>query len=70
MQIRVCNRNDYTMYEKDTLYLHYDNWDDYRIQGDYLVVFRFMDELRAIAHTYPKKKAGAVKFANGTLAFE
>ena len=29
MQIRVCNRNDYTMYEKDTLYLRYDNWDDY-----------------------------------------
>ncbi len=29
MRFRVCNRNDYTMYEKDTVYLHYDNWDDY-----------------------------------------
>lgn len=23
MQYRVCNRNDYTMYEKDTLYFDY-----------------------------------------------
>ena len=40
------------------------------IKGDYLVVFNFMEELRAIAHTYPQKKAGAVKCANGTIAFE
>ena len=49
--------------------LRYD-FEQNHIQGDYLVVFRFMDELRTIAHTYPRKKAGAVKFANGTLAFE
>lgn len=49
--------------------LRYD-FEQNHIQGDYLVVFRFMEELKAIAHTYPKKKAGAVKFANGTLAFE
>jgi len=29
-----------------------------------------MEELKTIAHTYPQRKAGAVKFANGTLAFE
>lgn len=40
------------------------------IKGDYLVVFRFMEELRTVAHTYPQKKVGAVKYANGTLAFE
>lgn len=25
------------------------------IKGDYLIVFRFMEELRTIAHTYPQK---------------
>ena len=40
------------------------------IQGDYLIVFRFMEELRTIAHTYPQKKPGAIKFANGVVAFE
>lgn len=49
--------------------LRYDFEQNY-IQGNYLVVFRFMDELRAIAHTYPQKKTGTVKFADGTLAFE
>lgn len=49
--------------------LRYD-FEQNHIQGDYLVVFRFMEELRTIAHTYPQKKTGAVKFANGTLAFE
>ena len=49
--------------------LRYD-FEQNRIQGDYLVVFKFMEELRTIAHTYPQKKAGAVKYANGTLAFE
>lgn len=49
--------------------LRYD-FEQNHIRGDYLVVFRFMEELRTIAHTYPQKKAGAVKFANGTLAFE
>lgn len=49
--------------------LRYDFEQNY-IQGDYLVVFKFMEELRTIAHTYPQKKPGAVKFANGTLAFE
>lgn len=49
--------------------LRYD-FEQNHIQGDYLVVFRFMEELRTIAHTYPLKKAGAVKYANGTLAIE
>ena len=49
--------------------LRYD-FEQNRIKGDYLVVFRFMEELRTIAHTYPQKKAGAVKYVNGTLAFE
>lgn len=49
--------------------LRYD-FEQNRIQGDYLVVFRLMEELKAIAHTYPQQKAGAVKFANGTLAIE
>ena len=49
--------------------LRYD-FEQNRIQGNYLVVFGFMEELRTIAHTYPQKKAGAVKFANGTLAIE
>ena len=49
--------------------LRYD-FEQNHIQGDYLVVFRFMEELRTIAHTYPQKKAGAVKYANGTLAIE
>jgi len=49
--------------------LRYD-FEQNHIQGDYLVVFSFMEELRMIAHTYPQKKAGVVKFANGNLAFE
>ena len=49
--------------------LRYD-FEQNRIQGNYLVVFGFMEELRTIAHTYPQKKAGAVKFENGTLAIE
>ena len=49
--------------------LRYD-FEQNRIQGDYLVVFRFMEELKTIAHTYPQQKAGAVKFANSTLAIE
>ena len=49
--------------------LRYD-FEQNHIQGDYLVVFKFLEELRTIAHTYPQKKPGAVKFANSTLAFE
>lgn len=49
--------------------LRYD-FEQNRIQGDYLVVFRLMEELKTIAHTYPQRKAGAVKFANGTLEIE
>lgn len=29
MQILVHDRYGRAMYEKDTLYLHYDNWDDF-----------------------------------------
>lgn len=49
--------------------LRYD-FEQNHIKGDYLVVFKLMEELRTIAHAYPQKKPGAVKFANGTLAFE
>ena len=49
--------------------LRYD-FEQNHIRGDYLAVFDLMEELRTIAHTYPQKKPGAVKFANGTLAFE
>ena len=35
MQVRVCDRNEYTMYERDTLYLHYDNWDDYHFKTSF-----------------------------------
>lgn len=49
--------------------LRYD-FEQNRITGDYLVVFRFMEELHTIAHTYPQMTSGAVKFANGTLAIE
>lgn len=40
------------------------------IRGDYLLVFQMMEELRAIAHIYPQKKPGAIKYANGVLMFE
>ena len=40
------------------------------IRGDYFSAFEMMDELRSIAHTYPQKRAGAIKYANGVLAFE
>ena len=49
--------------------LRYD-FEQNHIQGDYLVVFKFMEELRMIAHAYPQKRPGAVKFANHTLALE
>ena len=49
--------------------LRYD-FEQNHIKGDYLVVFQLMEELRMIAHTYPQKKPGAVKYAKGVLAFE
>lgn len=49
--------------------LRYD-FEQNRIKGDYLAVFDLMEELKMIAHTYPQKKPGAVKYANGVLAFE
>lgn len=49
--------------------LRYD-FEQNQIKGDYLIVFELMEELRTIAHTYPQKKPGAVKYANGILAFE
>lgn len=49
--------------------LRYD-FEQNHIHGDYLVVFKLMEELRTLAHIYPQKKTGAVKYANGVLAFE
>lgn len=49
--------------------LRYD-FEQNHVQGEYLVVFKLMEELRIIAHTYPQKNPGAVKYANGVLVFE
>lgn len=48
--------------------LRYD-FEQNHIHGDYLVAFKLMEELRTIAHTYPPQTPGAVKYANGTLAY-
>ncbi len=55
---------------KDMLSKQRYDFEQNHIVGNYLVVFRFMEELHTIAHTYPQMTSGAVKFANGTLAFE
>lgn len=49
--------------------LRYD-FEQTHIQGDYLAVFKLMEELKTIAHAYPQRKAGAIKYANGALMFE
>jgi hypothetical protein len=49
--------------------LRYD-FEQNQIKGDYLIVFELMEELKTIAYAYPQKKPGAVKYANGILAFE
>lgn len=64
MQIRVCNRNDYTMYEKDTLYLHYDNWDDYSYKTLFNV--RYVDK-NVNEHSLGPVKIGMVNMEKGRV---
>lgn len=40
------------------------------IEGNYLVLFDLMEELKTISSTYPKIKVGEMRFANGTLSIE
>ena len=46
------------------------NFEVSSIRGDYLIVFRLMKFLKVVAHGYPQKKTGAIKYANGILSFE
>lgn len=46
--------------------LRYD-FEQNHICGDYLVIFKLMEELRTIAHTYSQKIPGSVKSANGVI---
>ena len=40
------------------------------INGDYLVIFDLMEELKKICNDYPKSKIGELRFANGILCLE
>lgn len=40
------------------------------IEGNYLLLFDLMEELKIISDSYPKKTVGEMRFANGVLAFE
>lgn len=40
------------------------------INGEYLVIFQLMEELRTICHSYPQEKVGTVAYANGVLSIE
>ena len=64
MQVRVCDRNDNTMYEKDTLYLHYDNWDDYSYKTSFNA--RYIDKRRN-EHSLGSVKIGMVKMEKGKV---
>ena len=64
MQVRVCDRNDNTMYEKDTLYLHYDNWDDYSYKTSFNA--RYIDK-RGNEHSLGSVKIGMVKMEKGKV---
>lgn len=37
------------------------------IQGEYLIVFKLMDTLREISHSYPKRETGSIICANGVM---
>lgn len=39
------------------------------IRGNYLIIFKLMEKLRTIAHTYSQKNPGSVKSANGVVVF-
>lgn len=35
MLFRICGRNEHVRYERDVMYLHYDNWDDYHYKTSF-----------------------------------
>ena len=37
------------------------------VQGDYLILFEFMEVLKEISHSYPMKETGSISGANGVL---
>ena len=64
MQVRVCDRNEYTMYERDTLYLHYDNWDDYHFKTSFNA--RYVDGNRK-EYAVGSVKIGMVNMDKGKI---
>ena len=42
MKFRVCGRNEFMRYERDTVFLRYDNWDDYGFKT--MFGARYIDE--------------------------
>ena len=50
------------MFEK----LRYD-FEQFHIQGEYLVIFQLMEELRKNTNSYPKRETGSISSANGIL---
>ena len=64
MQARVCDRNDFTMYEKDTLYLRYDNWDDYSYKTSFNA--RYVDK-NGKEHSLGPVKIGMVNMDKGKI---
>lgn len=62
MQVQVCDRNEYTMYEKDTLYLHYDNWDDYSYKTSFNA--RYVDK-NGNEYSLGSVKIGIVNMGRG-----
>lgn len=37
------------------------------IDGEYLLVFKFMEEIKELSHKYPEHKTGSIRFSNGNL---
>ena len=64
MQVRVCDRNDYAMYGKDTMYLRYDNWDDYSFKTSFNT--RYVDE-DGNEHSLGSVKIGMVNMDTGKI---
>lgn len=62
MQFQVCDRNEYTKYEKNTLYLHYDNWDDFGFKT--LFNARYVDS-NGLEHSLGPVQIGMVNMGKG-----
>lgn len=43
------------------------NFEQRDVDGDYLVIFELMEELRVIAHTYLQVQSRVIRYANGVL---